>query len=101
MERENERKGWSLPSSEFATSSQNSLAGESSGQRQTVGRVDLGPEVAAILIRILPGSTSGHPEILGNQVLPNKTVLRRTNSYFWTDTISGNYLTLTATAASH
>ena len=40
--------------------------------RQTVVRVNLGPEVAAILLTILSGSTCGYPEILGDEVLPKK-----------------------------
>ena len=57
---------------EIAASFQNSLAGGSRGERQTVARVNLGPEVAARLLKILSGSTCGNPEILGDQVLPKK-----------------------------
>ena len=45
---------------EAATSSQKSLAGE----RQTVARVNLGPEIAALLLKILLGSTCDNAEIL-------------------------------------
>ena len=44
--------------------------GGSRGEQQTVARVNLGPEVGAILLRILSGSTCGNPEILGDEVLP-------------------------------
>ena len=39
----------------IAASSQNSLAGGSRDKRQTVARVNLGPEIAAIFLRILLG----------------------------------------------
>ena len=42
------------------------------GEQQTVAEVNLGPEVAAILLRILSGSTCGNPEIFGDVVLPKK-----------------------------
>ena len=35
-------------------------------------RVNLGTEIAAILLRILSGSTCGNKEILGDEVLPKK-----------------------------
>ena len=56
--------------SEFAANSQNSLASGSSS----------GPEVSLILLRTLLGSTCGNPEILGDVVLPNGSVLRKTSS---------------------
>ena len=37
----------------IAANSQNSLGGGSRGKRQTVTRVNLGPEIAAILLRIV------------------------------------------------
>ena len=37
-----------------------------------VARVNIGQEEAAILFRTLSGSTCDNPEILGNEVLPNK-----------------------------
>ena len=50
----------------------NSLPGGSSGERQTVAKVYLGPEVATILLRAVSGSTCDNPKILGDEVLPNK-----------------------------
>ena len=35
-------------------------------------RVNLGPKVTAIFLRILSCSTCGNPEILGDEVLPRK-----------------------------
>ena len=46
----------------------NSLADESRGKWQTVARVNLGPEIAAILLKILLDSTYGNAEILGDEV---------------------------------
>ena len=57
---------------EFAASSQNSNVGGSSGQHQTVSRVNIGQKEAAILLRTMSGSTCDNQEILGNEVLPNK-----------------------------
>ena len=57
---------------EIAASSQNSLAGGSRGKLQIVARVNLGPEIAAIFLRILLGSTYGNVEIFGGEVLPKK-----------------------------
>ena len=37
-----------------------------------VARVNMGQEEAATLFRTLSGSTCDNPEILGNEVLPNK-----------------------------
>ena len=67
---------------EAAVSSQNSLAGESRGKCQTVAKVNLGPEIAAILLKILLGSTCDNAEILGDEVLPKKVFLKRISSYF-------------------
>ena len=53
MERESEEKISYNHAIEIAASSQNSLAGGSRGKCQTVARVNLGPEVAAILLRIV------------------------------------------------
>ena len=41
---------------EAAAGSQNSLAGESRPKQQTVARINLGPKIAAILLRILSGA---------------------------------------------
>ena len=72
MERESEGKISYDHAIEAAASSQNSLAGESRGKQQTVARVNLGPEIAAIILKILLGSTCGNAEILGDEVLPKK-----------------------------
>ena len=56
MERESEGKISYDHAIEAADSSQNSLAGVSRGKCQTVARVNLGPEIAAILLKILLGS---------------------------------------------
>ena len=48
------------------------IAGGSKGKRQAVARVNLGPEIAAILLRILSGSICGNTEILGDEVLSKK-----------------------------
>ena len=56
---------------EFGASSQNSKVGGSSSHPQMVARVNIGQE-AVILLRILSGSTCDNPEILGNEMLPNK-----------------------------
>ena len=53
MERESEGKISYDHAMEAAASSQNSLAGESRGKQQIVARVNLGPELAAIHLRIL------------------------------------------------
>ena len=60
----------------------NSLAGESRGKCQTVARVNLGPEIAEIFLKILLGSTCDNAEILGDEVLPKKVFLKRISSYF-------------------
>ena len=52
-----------------AASSQNSLAGESVGEPQTVARVNLGRS-SSNTSRKLFGSTCDNPEILGDEVLP-------------------------------
>ena len=76
---------------EAAASSQNSLAGESRAKWQTVARVNLGPEIAAILLKILLGSTCDNAEILGDELLSKKALLKRISSYL-DHTISGNCL---------
>ena len=48
------------------------MASTSRGERQTVAGVNLGKEVAAILLKILPGSTCGNPGIPEDEVLPKK-----------------------------
>ena len=70
MEHESERKVSSDIACKIAASSQNTFAGGSSGECQTVARVSLGPEVVAILLKALSGSTCGNPEIFGDDVLP-------------------------------
>ena len=75
MERESEGKISYDHAIEAAASSQNSLAGESRGKWHTVARVNLGPEIAAILLKILLGSTCDNAEILGDEVLPKKVFL--------------------------
>ena len=50
MECESERKISHDHAIEIAASSQNSLAGGSRGKQQTVAKVNLGPEIAAILL---------------------------------------------------
>ena len=72
MERESEGKISYDHAIEAAASSQNSLAGESRSKWQTVARLYLGPEIAAILLKILLGSTCDNAEILGDEVLPKK-----------------------------
>ena len=72
MERESEGKISYDHAIEAADSSQNSLAGESRGKWQIVARVNLGPEIAAILLKILLGSTCDNAEILGDEVVPRK-----------------------------
>ena len=67
---------------EAAASSQNSLVGESRGKWKTVARVNLDPEIAAILLKILLGSICDNAEILGNEVLLKKVFLKRISSYF-------------------
>ena len=62
MERENEGKICYDHAIEAAVSSKNSLAGESRGKCQTVAKVNLGPEIAAILLKILLGSTCDNAE---------------------------------------
>ena len=59
----------------IAATSQNSLAGGSRDEQQAVARVNPGPEVAAILYKILSGSTCSNPEIQGGEVLPKKIFL--------------------------
>ena len=81
------------PTIEFAASSQKSLAGGIRSEGRQLPRINLGLEVTAILLRIPSGSTCGDPEILGDEVLP-KIV-------FWSNTTSGNCLTLTTTSAYH
>ena len=49
------------PFIEFAASFQKSLAGGIRGEGKQLPRIDLGPEVAAILLRILSVSSSGNP----------------------------------------
>ena len=61
-----------MKENKFAASSQNSLAGGSSGESQTADRVRLGPRVVAILLKTLLGSTYGNPKNFGNEVLLNK-----------------------------
>ena len=82
MERESEGKISYDNAIEAAASFQNSLAGESRGKWQIVARVNLGPEIAATLLKILLGSTCGNAEILGDEVLPKKVFLTRISSYF-------------------
>ena len=72
MERESEGKISYDHTIENAASSQNSLAGRSRGKQQTIARDNFGPEIAAILLRILLGSTCGNTEILGDKVLPKR-----------------------------
>ena len=82
MESESEGKISYDHTIEAAASSQNSLAGESRGKWQTVAKVNLCPEIAAILLKILLGSTCDNAEILGDEVLPKKVFLKRISSYF-------------------
>ena len=82
MERESEGKISYDHAIEAAASSQNSLAGGSRAKWQKVARVNLGPEIAAILLKILLGSTCNNAEILGEEVLPKKVFLKRIISYF-------------------
>ena len=69
---------------EAAASFQNSLAGESRGRgkRQTVARVNLDPEIAAILFKILLGSICGNAEIFGDEAFPKKIFLKIISGYF-------------------
>ena len=64
MERESEGKISYDHASEAAASCQNSLAGESRGKRQTVARISLGPEIVALVLKILLGSTFNNAKIL-------------------------------------
>ena len=57
MERENEGKISYDHAIEAALVLKNSLAGESRGKWQTDARVNLGTEIAEILLKILLGST--------------------------------------------
>ena len=47
-----------------------------------VARVNIGQEEAAILFRTLSGSTYDNPEILGNEVLPNKVFREKQAAIF-------------------
>ena len=80
MERESEGKISYDHAIEAAASSQNSLAGESRGKRQTVARVNLGPEIAAILLKILFGSACA--EILRRYCLRKFVFFKGISSYF-------------------
>ena len=72
MERKSEGKISYDHAIEIAASFLNSMASGSRSEQQAVARVNLGPEIAAILLIILQGSTRGNTEILGNEVLPKK-----------------------------
>ena len=76
---------------EAAANFQNSLTGESIGKWQTVARVNLGPEIAAILIIILLGSTCDNAEIFGDEVLLKKVFLKELAATLG-HTASGNCL---------
>ena len=65
-----------------------------------VARVNIGQEEAAIFFRTLPGSTCDNPEILGNEVLPNKVFREKRAAISAADTVSDNCVTLTTTAAN-
>ena len=56
MERESEEKINNDYAIEIAANSQNSLASGSRGKRQIVARINLGPKIAATLLRILSGA---------------------------------------------
>ena len=47
-----------------------------------IARVSIGQEEAAILFRTLSGSTCDNPEILGNEVLPNKVFREKLATIF-------------------
>ena len=47
-----------------------------------VARVDIGQEEAAIFLRTLSGSTCDIPEILGNDMLPNKVFREKLAAIF-------------------
>ena len=72
MERKSEGKICYDHAIEITASYQNLFAGGGKGKRQTVARVNLGPEIAAMLLRILLGSTCGNIKIHGDEVLPKK-----------------------------
>ena len=67
------------------------MAGGSRGKWQKVARVNLGPEIAAILLKILLGSTCDNAEILGDEVLPKKVFLKELSATLG-HTVSGNCL---------
>ena len=100
MERESEGKVSCDIVCELATSSQNLLAGGSSGECQTVARVNLGPEVAAIFLRTLCQAVFVAIQKFLEKSCCLRKCFEKTSSYFWADIISGNCLTRTAPATS-